>query len=60
MLASVHDRIRSLIAAGKSIKEVVAAVPARDFDTKWGGGYVPSATFVEMVFASLAASDQHH
>lgn len=60
MLASVRDRIRSLIAAGKSIKEVVAAAPARDFDAKWGGGYVPSATFVEMVFASLAASDQHH
>jgi hypothetical protein len=52
MLVSVRDRNRSLIAAGRSMEEVVAADPARDFDAKRGGGYV-SATFVEMVFASL-------
>jgi len=60
MLVSVRDRIRSLIRAGKSIEQVVAADPARDFDAKWGGGYVPSATFVEMVFASLTAADQQN
>jgi cyclase len=60
MMVSVRDRVRSLIAAGKSIEQVVAADPTRDFDVKWGGGYVPSASFVEMVFASLTAADQQN
>jgi glyoxylase-like metal-dependent hydrolase (beta-lactamase superfamily II) len=55
MLVSVRDRIRTLIEAGKSMNEVVAAGPPRDLDGKWGGGYVSSAAFVQMVFSSLTA-----
>jgi hypothetical protein len=53
MLVSVRDRVRTLIEAGKSIDQVVAATPTKDFDGKWGGGYVSSAAFVQMVFTSL-------
>src|ERR1700722_2474902 len=53
MLVSVRDRVRTLIEAGKSMDQVVAATPTKDFDGKWGGGYVSSAAFVQMVFTSL-------
>jgi glyoxylase-like metal-dependent hydrolase (beta-lactamase superfamily II) len=55
MLVSVRGRVHTLIEAGKSMDEVVAAGPTRDFDGKWGGGYVSSAAFVQMVFSSLTA-----
>ena len=53
MLATVRDRVRTLIEAGKPMDQVVAAGPTRDFDGKWGGGYVSSAAFVQMAFSSL-------
>jgi len=53
MLVQVRQRIRVLIAAGKTIDETVAAAPAKDFDAKWGGGYVPPDVFTKMVFSSL-------
>jgi cyclase len=53
MLVQVRQRIKVLIAAGKTIDETVAAVPTKDFDAKWGGGYVPADVFTKMVFSSL-------
>jgi cyclase len=55
MLATVRDRVRTLIEAGKPMDQVVAAGPTRDFDGKWGGGYVSPTAFVQMVFSSLTA-----
>lgn len=54
MLDQVRRRIKALIAAGKTIDEVVAAAPTRDFDAKWGVGYVSPDVFTRMVFSSLA------
>jgi len=42
-----------LIAAGKTIDEAVAAAPTKQFDAKWGSGYVPPNVFTKMVFSSL-------
>ena len=56
MLAQVRQRIRELIAAGKTMDETVASVPTKDFDAKWGSGYVPSDVFTQMVFSSLTNS----
>jgi hypothetical protein len=42
-----------LITAGKTIDEAVAAAPTKDFDSKWGSGYVPPDVFVKMVFSSV-------
>jgi cyclase len=53
MLVQVRQRIKVLIAAGKRIDEAVAAAPTKDFDAKWGGGYVPPNVFTKMVFSSL-------
>jgi glyoxylase-like metal-dependent hydrolase (beta-lactamase superfamily II) len=53
MLVQVRQRITSLITAGKTIDEAVAAAPTKDFDSKWGSGYVPPDVFVKMVFSSV-------
>jgi glyoxylase-like metal-dependent hydrolase (beta-lactamase superfamily II) len=53
MLAQVRQRIKVLITSGKTIDEAVAAAPTKDFDAKWGGGYVPADVFTKMVFSSL-------
>ena len=54
MLVRVRQRIKVLIAAGKTIDEVVAAAPTKDFDATWGSGYVTPDVFIKMVFSSLA------
>src|SRR5207237_1390162 len=53
MLVQVRQRIVDLIAAGKTIDEAVAAAPTKQFDAKWGSGYVPPNVFTKMVFSSL-------
>lgn len=54
MLMQVRQRVKDLIAAGRTIDEVVTAAPTKDFDSKWGAGYVTADVFTKMVFSSLA------
>ena len=56
MLVQVRQSIKSLIAAGKTTDEAVAVAPTRDFDARWGQGYVSADAFVKMVFTSLIDS----
>jgi cyclase len=56
MLVQVRQHIKALIAEGKTIDEAVAAAPTKDFDGKWGDGYVPPDVFTRMVFTSLIES----
>jgi cyclase len=53
MLVQVRQRIQQLIAEGKTMDEVVAAAPTKDFDAKWGSGYVTPDVFTKIVFSSL-------
>ncbi len=53
MLVQVRQRIKASIAAGETIDQAVAAAPTKDFDAKWGGGYVSQEVFTKMVFSSL-------
>jgi cyclase len=53
MLVQIRQRIQQLIAAGKTMDEVVAAAPTKDFDAKWGSGYVSPEVFTKLVFSSL-------
>src|ERR1700730_10130980 len=56
MLVQVRQHIKVLVGAGKTMDEVVAAAPTKDFDAQWGGGYVSPDVFVRMVFTSLSDS----
>jgi glyoxylase-like metal-dependent hydrolase (beta-lactamase superfamily II) len=53
MLVEVRQRIKVLITAGKTMDEAVAAAPTKDFDAKWGSGYVTPDVFTKLVFSSL-------
>jgi cyclase len=56
MLVEVRRRIQQLIAAGKTMGQAVAAAPTKDFDAKWGSGYVTPDVFTKLVFSSLTKS----
>src|SRR3984893_12589698 len=53
MLVQIRERIKVLIAAGKTMDEAVAAAPTKDFDAKWGSGYVPPDVFSKIGFTNL-------
>lgn len=55
MLATVRDRVRSLVRAGKSLADVQAANPTAEFDAVWGKGSLSPQQFVEIVYTDLAA-----
>jgi cyclase len=56
MLVQVRQRIKALITAGKTMDEAVATAPTKDFDAKWGSGYVTPDVFTKIVFSSLTGS----
>jgi glyoxylase-like metal-dependent hydrolase (beta-lactamase superfamily II) len=53
VVATVRDRVAALVKEGRSLDEVKAAQPSREFDAQWGGGFVKGEQFVELVYASL-------
>lgn len=53
MLATVTNRVRILIAEGKSLDEVIALKPSVTFDEEWAWKLIPPEFFVKMVFQGL-------
>jgi cyclase len=53
MLATIRDRITAQMKAGKSLAEIQAAAPTKDFDATWGNGFLKPDQFVALVHASL-------
>ncbi len=49
MLTTARGRIAELIAQGKSLAEVLAAAPTKDFDERYGD----PASFVDRAYHSL-------
>ena len=49
MLATVSGRVKEMVAAGKKAEEIAAAGVTRDFDEKWGKGFMKPALFVDML-----------
>jgi len=56
MLAAVRQRIVKLIEAGKSADEAVAAHPTKDFDAKWGQGFLKPDIWTRIVYQSVLSS----
>jgi cyclase len=48
MLATVSERIKRLVAAGKKLEDIKAAKVTADLDEKWGKGFMKPEVFVEM------------
>ena len=49
LIATVMQRIKDLRSSGKTDDEIKAARPAAEFDAKYGGGFIKSDRFVEMM-----------
>jgi len=53
MLAGIRDRVKALIAQGKTLDQVIAARPTAQWDATWGGGFMKPDIFVGFVHRSL-------
>jgi glyoxylase-like metal-dependent hydrolase (beta-lactamase superfamily II) len=54
MLAGVIAAVEAEIRKGKTLDEVIAAKPSRDYDAEWGGGFLPPDRFVAILFHGLS------
>jgi cyclase len=53
MLEKVTERMEAMAKEGKSVDEVVAAAPTKDFDDKFGKGMFPPAQWVKVAYTSV-------
>jgi len=58
-LTTIRDRIRTQIAANKTLPEVIGAKPTADFDEKYGKSFIKPEQFVEFVYKSLHSATGH-
>lgn len=49
MLATVRDRVVAMIRQGRSLREVIAAAPTKEYDAQWGD----PAAFLETTYIGL-------
>jgi glyoxylase-like metal-dependent hydrolase (beta-lactamase superfamily II) len=56
MIATIYGRVTEQVAAGKKAEEIFAAGVTRDFDDKWGKGFIKPATMVQMLAGAVAKS----
>jgi len=54
MLATVRDRIRTLVRQGKTLAQVKTAKPSAEFDAAWGAGSMNPDRFVEILYSDLS------
>jgi glyoxylase-like metal-dependent hydrolase (beta-lactamase superfamily II) len=54
MLLAVRDRVKPLVAAGRTASEIAAARPLADLDARWGRGFMKPDVFLGIVVQSLA------
>jgi len=52
MMATVRDKVRTLVDQGKTLAQIQAAHPTAEFDARWGNR-VPAKRFVAEVYYSL-------
>lgn len=53
LLATVTQRIKDLRMAGKTDAEIKATKPAAEFDPKYGGGFIKSGRFIDMMLGVI-------
>ncbi len=53
MLVTLRGAVGSGIAAGKSLEEIQKSKPSKDFDAKWGGGFLSPDKFIQLLYIDL-------
>jgi|CXWL01.1.fsa_nt_gi glyoxylase-like metal-dependent hydrolase (beta-lactamase superfamily II) len=59
MLAGVREKMKPLVAAGKTLSEVQAAKPTQAFDERWGKGFLKPEQFVAVAYAAMGGKGRH-
>lgn len=54
MLATLRDRVRQEIKAGKSLKALLASKPTKDLDPEWNKGIIKGDAFVNILYQDLS------
>jgi glyoxylase-like metal-dependent hydrolase (beta-lactamase superfamily II) len=52
VIAAARDRVKKLIAEGKTLEQAVAAKPLAEYDAKWGTGFIKPDVFLRLIYAS--------
>lgn len=60
MLTDIRNNVRTLIKAGSTAEQVVAAKPTQAHDAKWGNGFIKPDQFAKMVYESLMNPPKGH
>ena len=53
-MKEIRNRVQSQIKAGKSLEEVIAAKPTKEWDEKLGQGFIKGDQITEFVYRSLS------
>jgi cyclase len=53
VIATVRDRVRAEMQKGRTLDQIKAAGLSKEFDDRWGRGFIQPAAFVESVYRSL-------
>ncbi|MCW3053566.1 MAG: fold metallo-hydrolase [Chthonomonadales bacterium] len=54
MLHTIQTRVEPMVKSGKTAAQVVAAKPTKDFDAKWGGGFLKPDQFATLAYTGIA------
>ena len=52
-LVTIRQRVADLIRKGRSLEQIKAAAPSREFDERWGKGFFSPDAFVQRVYIEL-------
>jgi hypothetical protein len=53
MLVTVHDRLASMLDAGKSMRDAIAAKPTADLDAVWAKGFFTGGMFTRVAYDGM-------
>jgi len=53
MVATIRKRVADLVKKGRTLEQVKAAAPTREFDERWGKGFIKPEFFLERLFIEL-------
>lgn len=53
MLSKVSARVATMMKEGKTLQQITAAQPTREYDAVWGKGFLKPEQFVAIVYKSL-------
>src|SRR5262249_35106122 len=51
-MAGIRDKVKALVAQGKTLDQIIAAKPSAQWDAERGGGFMKPDVFVSVVYRS--------